>query len=459
MRIVVRSPIDESVYTERETADSQQIDTLLEKAQIAQEDWERTPVPERRALLTRWISVFLEDAEAMGEELTWQMGRPRCQTHTEFEEFEQRALRVLEESPERLEDVSLAKDPLRFIRRHPVGTVLIAAGWNYPYVIAAHTVVPALMSGNAVLLRHSPQTPLCSERLALSFLKAGGPEGLLQAVHLRRAANQELMSDPRIGQVALTGVVSQPETRLREQRRYVGVGLELGGKDCAYVRPDCDMEATVEALTRATFYNAGQSCCGVERIYVHQDIYQAFLEALETEVSKLVLGDPTDPSTTLGPMVKFQAAAAVYDQVSSSIRQGAKPMFPHERPERAYVKPQVLYDVDNSIKLMAEETFGPAVGIMSVNGDEHALELMNDSRYALAASVWTADLDEGLELATRINTSSVFVNRCDFLNPAIGWLGRGFTLSSIGFEMLTRAKTYELHAGAEEVLASRYQKI
>ncbi len=454
MRIAVRSPIDESVYAERETTPPEEIQQCIARARRAQLDWQQTPLEQRQQLLRKWIEFFLQDQGQLALDLTHQMGRPIAQTPTEFEEFKARAERIIDLAPERLAVQELSKsDALhRFVRRQPVGLVLVAAGWNYPYVIAAHTVFPALLCGNAVLLRHSPQTPLCSEALEVSFRRAGGPEHLLQAIHLGRTEAQELMEHEAIGQVALTGVVPQPHTRVNERRRrYVGIGLELGGKDCAYVRPDANLAKTVEHLTKGTFYNAGQSCCGVERIYVHQEIYSEFLEALEASVKSLVLGNPLEPATTLGPMVRFQAAAAVYDQVCSSIRQGAKPMFSHERPERAYMKPQVLYDADHGMELMTEETFGPVVGVMRVDSDESALKLMNDSRYALAASIWTRDQERGLELATRVQTSAIYVNHCDYLDPAIGWLGvhdsgRGFTLSRIGFEMLSRSKTFDLRS-------------
>ena len=277
-------------------------------------------------------------------------------------------------------------------------------------------------------------------------MECGGPPGVLQALLIPRSLSQKLWTHPDIAQVAVTGALPN-EKKKPSRRRHVGRGLDLGGKDPAYIRADANLENSARQLVKAGFSNAGQSCCGVERIYVHETVHSRFVEALKAEVEALRLGDPRKPETTLGPMVRFQAALALSDQVNTTIRQGATPLLPNKPPERAYFQPQILVDVNHEMNLMTEETFGPAVGVMKVADDEEAVRLMNDSHYALGCSVWTADVERGVELAQRVKTTTLQVNRCDFLDPAIGFLGvndsqRGFTLSHLGFQMLTSARYY-----------------
>lgn len=416
----------------------------------AQEAWSRVPIEERVELLGKWVKRVEDDSQALAEELTSLMGRPKRDAPRELEEFVRRSERVFELVPEAVAryDNRTNGDLEHFVQPEALGVVLVQAGWNYPYIIAAHSVLPALAVGNSVLLRHASQTPVCSLHLEKAFLEVGGPKGVLQALRLDRQSLQRLERDRRIAQVAVTGALPTEEAKPpTHRRRHIGLGLDLGGKDPAYVRADADFELAAELLVKAAFSNAGQSCCGVERIYIEERCFDEFVENFRTKVEKLKLGDPRDSETTLGPMVRFQAASAVYDQVNATIRQGAKPLLPNLKPERAYLSPQILVDVDHSMKLMTEETFGPAVGIMKVANDEEAVTLMNDTQYALGASVWTADIDEGLRILKKVKTKTSYVNHCDYLDPAIAFLGlhgspRGFTLSHFGFKMLIKNHSY-----------------
>ena len=417
-------------------------------AQEAQVDWFHSPLETRLDILKKWVEKLSSQRQEAGEELTYQMGRPLSEAPSEIDAFAARSLRVLELTPEALARLDKRSEGAleHFVRPEALGVVLVRAAWNYPYIIAAHSVVPALAVGNSVLLRYSNQTPLCGARLEEAFLAAGGPPGVLQALRIPRNLVQRLSEEESIAQVAVTGALPGEKVQ-RKTRRYVGRGLDLGGKDPAYVRFDAHLEGSAARLVKAAYSNAGQSCCGVERIYVQQGIYSEFVEALKSEVQSLKVGDPRELQTTLGPMVRFQSARAVYDQVAQTIRQGATPLLPNLPPERAYFYPQILVDVNHSMSLMTEETFGPAVGVMKVESDEQAVELMNDSCYALGASVWTTDTQLGLNLVRKIKTSSCYVNHCDFLDPAIAFLGvnnspRGFTLSHFGFQMLTKARSY-----------------
>jgi acyl-CoA reductase-like NAD-dependent aldehyde dehydrogenase len=332
---------------------------------------------------------------------------------------------------------------------------LVIAPWNYPLLTAVNAVVPAVLAGNAVILKHSPQTPLCAERFGDAFAAAGLPEGVFQFLHLSDASAERLVAAPEIDFVAFTGSVAVGH---RVQRavagRFIGTGLELGGKDPAYVRADADLRPAVENLVDGAFFNAGQSCCAVERIYVDASLFQPFVDGFTALTEKYLLGDPRDAKTTLGPLVSEVAARRVRDQIADARARGARALiderrFPKSADGTAYLAPQVLVGVSHDMPLMTEETFGPAVGIQAVSGDEEALRQMNDSRYGLTASIWTSDEGAALAIGEKLETGTVFMNRCDYLDPALAWggvkdSGRGCTLSRLGFDAFTRPKSFHL---------------
>jgi len=343
----------------------------------------------------------------------------------------------------------------RFIAREPLGVVLVIAPWNYPFLTAINAVMAAIMAGNAVILKPSSQTPLSAERFAEAFAAAGLPDGVFQFLHLTREDTARLIGYHGIDHVMFTGSVSGGRSiKQSAARRFIGVGLELGGKDPAYVRADASVEFTAKQLVDGAFYNAGQSCCAVERIYVHEDIFEDFVAAFVEGTRQLQLGDPLSPATTLGPVVRPKAAAFVQGQIADAVREGAQTWidpsaYPQTRRGAAYVAPQVLTDVHHGMRIMKEETFGPAVGIMKVGSDDEAVALMNDSPFGLTGSVWTRDESAAMAVGNRVQTGTWFMNRCDYLDPALAWTGvkdsgQGCTLSRIGYEQLTRPKSFHL---------------
>jgi acyl-CoA reductase-like NAD-dependent aldehyde dehydrogenase len=382
------------------------------------------------------------------------MGRPIAYSPNEIRRgFQERALYLCDIAEQALAEIRLEAKPglERFIRREPHGVALVIAPWNYPWLTSVNAVVPALLAGNSVILKMAQQTPLVAERYAEAFRAAALPDGVFQYLHVDHEQAARIIGDPRVGYVAFTGSVGGGHAVQRAAAaRFIGTGLELGGKDPAYVRADAPLEATVENLVDGAFFNSGQSCCAVERIYVHQDLYGPFVEKFVALTRQYRLGNPLDSGTTIGPMVRAEAAASVRAQVREAVGKGARPLIgANDRDNTPYLPPEVLVEVNHSMQLMTEETFGPAIGIQAVRDDDQAVSLMNDSRYGLTASIWTADADAALRIGERVETGTWFMNRCDYLDPALAWTGvkdsgRGCTLSRLGLEAFTRPKSFHL---------------
>jgi acyl-CoA reductase-like NAD-dependent aldehyde dehydrogenase len=312
-------------------------------------------------------------------------------------------------------------------------------------------VVPALLAGNSVILKMASQTPLVAERYAEAFRAAGLPDGVFQFLHMRHDQVAKMIADPRVGFVAFTGSV--PGGHAIQQaaaKRFIATGLELGGKDPAYVRADADLKFAIENLVDGSYFNSGQSCCGIERIYVHKPSFKNFVDGFVELARQYRLGNPLEKETTLGPLVRTQAADAVRAQIRQAVRKGAKALLQlKDKPRTPYLPPEVLINVDHGMDVMVEESFGPVVGIQPVQDDEEAIRLMNDSRYGLTASIWTQDAEAALHIGDRIETGTWFMNRCDYLDPALAWTGvkdsgRGCTLSRLGLESFTRPKSFHL---------------
>ncbi|MDH3671001.1 MAG: aldehyde dehydrogenase family protein [Gammaproteobacteria bacterium] len=451
------SPVDGSVYVERPYASAKEIATTLASAGAAQTAWRNVPIAERAQYCTRFTDAFVAKTDDIAPELTWQMGRPVSAVPGEVRGFEERARYMIDIAPTALADVQTEPKAgfTRFIRREPLGIVLTVAAWNYPYLIAVNSVVPAIMAGNAVILKHSSQTPLCGERFAQCFNEAGLPEGVFQVLHLDHASTEQAIKDPRIDFVAFTGSVGGGHSiQQAASSRFVGTGLELGGKDPAYVRSDVNLTHAIENTVDGAFFNSGQSCCAIERIYVHEKLYDSFVEGFVDLTKQYRLGNPLEPETNLGPLVRTSAADFVRKQSDEAVAAGARALvdsslFRANKPGTPYLAPQVLVDVDHNMRVMTEESFGPVVGIMKVRSDEEAIDLMNDSDYGLTASIWTEDEQAAIEIGDRVNTGTWFMNRADYLDPALAWVGvkdsgRGCTLSTVGYEHLTRPKSFHL---------------
>jgi len=310
------------------------------------------------------------------------------------------------------------------------------------------------MAGNAIILKHASQTLLAGERFAAAAEHAGLPLGLFQNLVMGHADTERLIGSGQIDHINFTGSV---EGGRRIEKAAAGtfatLGLELGGKDPAYVRADANLDYAAENLVDGSFFNSGQSCCGVERIYVHEAVYDGFVERFIENAKGWKLGNPLDPDTIVGPMARASFADHVRGQTEEALRSGAQRHLngQHEldRTGSPYLAPEVLTGVNHQMSVMREESFGPVVGIMKVADDGDAITLINDSPYGLTASLWTEDLDAAASLGAKIETGTVFANRCDYLDPALVWTGvkdtgKGGALSEIGYANLTQPKSYHL---------------
>ncbi len=448
------SPIDGSVYATREVLSLAAAEASVSRAKAAQVAWAARPLSERVALVRAGAAAVGAMNDEIVPELAWQMGRP-VRYGGEFGGFNERASHMADIADTALADIIVEDSDAfrRVIKRVPHGVVLVVAPWNYPYMTAINTVAPALIAGNAVLLKHASQTPLVGERLAQAFHSVGIPQDVFQNVFLDHDTTSTLIADRAFGFVNFTGSVSGGNAmEAAASGTFTGLGLELGGKDPGYVMEDANLDAAVETLIDGAMFNAGQCCCGIERIYVHESLFEAFVEKAVAIVNGYRLGNPLDPETTLGPMAHVRFADHVRKQTADAVRAGARAHidpanFPQD--QGAYLMPQILTNVTHAMDVMREESFGPVVGIMSVASDEEATTLMNDSQYGLTASLWTPDTARAEAIADRIETGTVFMNRADYLDPGLCWTGckdtgRGGGLSVIGYHNLTRPKSYHL---------------
>ena len=447
------SPIDGSVYLERETLAPGAAFSAVARARAAQSDWTTRPLQERVDLCLKAVAEVGQAVDRMAIELAHQMGRP-VRYGGEFGGFEERALYMGKIAASSLESLVVEESSSfrRLIKREPHGVIFVVAPWNYPYLIAVNALVPGLIAGNAVILKHATQTLQVGERLAEAFHKVGIPKDVFQNVYLDHETTIELIRNRQFDFINFTGSVGGGKKMEQAAAgTFVPVATELGGKDPGYVRADAILDAAIDTLIDGAMFNSGQCCCGIERIYVHESLFEDFVEKSVALVKGYRLGNPLLKETTLGPMANVRFAKEVREQVTEALQEGATAHIPTfaEDDGGAYITPQILTNVNHQMRVMRDETFGPVVGIMSVKDDDEAIHLMNDSDFGLTASIWTQDTDAAEALGARIQTGTVFMNRCDYLDPGLCWTGckdtgRGASLSVLGYQALTRPKSYHL---------------
>jgi len=454
------SPADGSVFAERIEASANEIETALNKAHEAQKKWRKLSIAERAKYCTAVVDAMLSMKDEIAVELATSMGRPIRFGAGEVGGFEERARYMISIADQALAPVDPGKKEgfERSIERAPLGVVFTIAPWNFPFMTAVNSIIPALMAGNVSLLKHASSTLIIGERFEKAFAAANVPDGVFQHLVLSHEQTSEIIASGKVDMVCFTGSVpAGHQIEKAAASQFIPVGLELGGKDPAYVRADADVAFAIENIADGAFFNSGQSCCGIERIYVHESVWDEFVPGFVELVKGYVLGNPHDQATTLGPLIKASAADFVRKQIDDAVATGATAHietsdFAMDAAGTPYLAPQVLTNVDHSMSVMMDESFGPVVGIMKVSDDEEAIKLMNDSPFGLTASIWTQDVAAARAIGDDLETGTVFMNRCDYLDPALAWTGvkdtgRGCTLSAIGYEALTRPKSFHLRLG------------
>ena len=451
--LICISPIDGEIFAKRNTLSLKDAKDKVQLLRAAQKAWSARPLAER-------ISLVMEGVDAVGKmddqivpELAQMMGRP-IRYGGEFGGFKERAQYMSEIAEQALQDIEISNDSSfkRYIKRIPHGLVFVVAPWNYPYMTAINTIAPALIAGNVVALKHATQTLLVGERLVDAFISVGIPEDVFINMYLDHDTTSRLIEENSFDFVNFTGSLRGGiEMERAAAGTFTPVGTELGGKDPGYVMEDADLDAAVETLIDGAMFNSGQCCCGIERIYVVESLYEKFLNKAINIVQNYKLGNPLEPETTIGPMANKRFSDEVRLQINEAIELGATAHIEVFKNDDAgtYVTPQILTGVDHNMRIMNDETFGPVVCIMPVSSDEEAISLMNDSEFGLTASLWTKDVGRAEKIADQIETGTVFLNRADYLDPALCWTGckntgSGGGLSIIGYHNLTRPKSYHL---------------
>ncbi|MCW8328691.1 aldehyde dehydrogenase family protein [Photobacterium sp. SDRW27] len=451
------SPVDGRIIVSKQLATQEDVQQAIEQSNFAEENWRLTSLAERKFYCSRAIDALLDHREMIACELSWMMGRPIRYSGIELSGLEERARYMIAICDDALATVNLEVKPgfTRYIKREPLGTVVVIAPWNYPYLTAINSIIPALLAGNTVILKHSSQTPLCAERLQQAFNDAGLPDGVFQHLYLSHAHTEYLIASEHIQHVVFTGSVKGGQIVERAAAgHFHGIGLELGGKDPAYVRADANLNQAAEAIVDGALFNSGQSCCGIERVYVDASIHDEFVAKATQIINNYQLDSPLEQHTTLGPLVRTSAAEFVREQITEAVNMGAtahvkEADFPKSQKGTPYLAPQLLTGVNHQMRIMKEETFGPVVAVQKVHSDDEAIVLMNDSEFGLTASIFTQNYDKAIALGEQLETGTFFVNRCDYLDPALAWTGvkhsgRGYALSTLGFETLTRPKSFHI---------------
>jgi acyl-CoA reductase-like NAD-dependent aldehyde dehydrogenase len=449
-KIVTKNPFTQEVTGEFPEDSFSQAKEKVSVLSANQSKWQELPLSKRLGLVKEALGYFEKNREKIAVDICEQMGRPLHHSRGELNGFFERANYLCS-----IAEATLAPDKIpekigfdRAIEHVPLGLIFVISAWNFPLLITVNSVVPALIAGNTVLLKHSSLTPKIGQHFENAFGKLGGLQVLSQVI-VNHETTGKIIEELPINHVVFTGSVGGGKSILKHtSQKFMMPALELGGKDAAYVHKDADIKQAVDTVVDGAMFNAGQSCCGMERAYVHKDVYEEFVAQAKKLIESYKIGDPRDETTSLGPLAQAKSAAIMQKQVDDAVKKGAKVLVGGKTEtvgKGTFFPATLIVNVKNDMEIMQEENFGPILPVMPVNGLEEAIELVNDSPYGLTAAIFTKDVNTAKEFAKRANVGTVFMNRCDYLDPALPWTGVkdsgvGSALSKYGFYSVTRRK-------------------
>jgi len=454
-KLKVTSPATGKVLATLPADDAKSVKAKYERARAAQPAWAKVRLKQRLDAMRRFRELVVADTERLAKILSDEVGKPISQARNELKGVLPRIDFFLDASAHTLRTEKVSNDGgmEERISHEPLGVVANISAWNYPWFVGSNVFVPALLAGNTVLYKPSEFAAMTGAEIARLLHAAGIPEGVFTTIIGDGKVGAALLAQPVDG-VFFTGSVATGKRIAEAVRgRLVKLQLELGGKDPIYVCEDADIAKAAAGIADGAFYNTGQSCCSVERIYVNEGIFPQFVDAFVAEVKRFKRGDPSDESTYIGPLTRAPQLKVLEAQVKDAVKRGAKVVLGGKRPKGKgnWFEPTVLVDVDHSMAVMREESFGPIIGIMAVAGDDEAVRLMNDSDYGLTAGVYTPDRARAERILSQVRSGSVYWNCCDRVSPRLPWSGVGdsgvgLTLSTYGIETFTRPKAWHLRA-------------
>lgn len=457
-KIQVKSPFTQKIVAQYDADTFESVKNKFLNLQQSQQQWKLLSVEKRIENIKKALEYFTVNKQQISRDISEQMGRPISQSPGEINGLLERANYMCDIAVESLKPMKLPEKPgfERSIVREPLGVVFVISAWNFPLLVAINSIVPALLAGNTVLLKHSSLTPAIGKHFENAFSTMGEFNNLLQQIIIDHSTTGKVIEDLDVQHVVFTGSVNGGRQILQHtSKKFMQPQLELGGKDAAYVAEDANVDAAAATLVDGAMFNSGQSCCGIERTYVHKKVYDQFIKCSLDLIAQYKLGDPLSESTTLGPMVSEKAAQYAEKQLQMAVKNGARVLAGgkiKKIEEGYFFEPTLVTDVQQNMEIMQEENFAPLLPVMPVDSLEQAISLINDSRYGLTSAIFTKDLHKAQIFSTQVNTGTVFMNRCDYLDPALPWTGVkdsgcGSALSHIGFFSVTRAKALHFKKG------------
>ncbi len=453
MKFPIYNPTTGEVQKELLASNPEEMRTQFLVAQKAQKQWERLTYDKRAQVIDRFATLLEENKESCARTLTMEMGKPYAQALSEVSSTVTRVRWFIEHTENWIQSETMWSDNSisEEISYEPLGVIGNISAWNYPYFVGTNVFIPALLAGNAVMYKPSEYTTLTGLKITELMQDAGIPEGLWVTLVGGKEVGEAMLELPLAGMFFTGSHRVGLHVNQKVSKRLSRVGLELGGKDPVYVCEDVNVEKAAASVADGAFYNAGQSCCAVERIYVHAAIYKEFLEQVTNFVNKMQVGDPLAKDTYLGPLTRKEQIAFLQNQVDDALSKGARILVKQENiPEKGwFYPPTVLVDVDHTMLIMQEESFGPIVGIQRVQDDREALDLMSETRYGLTAGMFTKSEERARKLLRNINAGTVYWNCCDRVSVNLPWSGRkdsglGSTASRLGIQAFVQPKAWHM---------------